>query len=185
MRVDLNSIPNGACETGMQRRTLRPMVLPRTTSPMKYSPLPLMLLVLVLHKAIHNRFSKILIRWLAGVYVLLLRWKEQSHIAAISALETKRIEAMEKSGHAARSIEEIAGSFSEYSILIPFQKQLIDIIQDIKYANDLNNQLLTQSLQLIHTELDLLVPSKREDSFNYTKTNNRSFQSNSIFNSKA
>ncbi len=111
--------------------------------------------------------------------------KEQSHIAAISALETKRIEAMEKSGHAARSIEEIAGSFSEYSILIPFQKQLIDIIQDIKYANDLNNQLLTQSLQLIHTELDLLVPSKREDAFNYTKTNNRSFQSNSIFNSKA
>ncbi len=111
--------------------------------------------------------------------------KEQSHIAAITALETKRIEAMEKSGHAARSIEEIAGSFSEYSILIPFQKQLIDIIQDIKYANDLNNQLLTQSLQLIHTELDLLVPSKREDSFNYTKTNNRSFQSNSIFNSKA
>ncbi|MGG0474684.1 flagellar protein FlgN [Priestia aryabhattai] len=111
--------------------------------------------------------------------------KEQSHIAAISALETKRIEAMEKSGHAARSIEEIAGSFSEYSILIPFQKQLIDIIQDIKYANDLNNQLLTQSLQLIHTELDLLIPSKREDSFNYTKINNRSFQSNSIFNSKA
>ncbi|MCM3196064.1 flagellar protein FlgN [Priestia megaterium] len=111
--------------------------------------------------------------------------KEQSHIAAISALETKRIETMEKSGHAARSIEEIAGLFSEYSILIPFQKQLVDIIQGIKYANDLNNQLLTQSLQLIHTELDLLVPSKREDSFNYTKTNNKSFRSNSIFNSKA
>ncbi|MED3979277.1 flagellar protein FlgN [Priestia megaterium] len=111
--------------------------------------------------------------------------KEQSHIAAITALETKRIEAMEKSGRAARSIEEIAGSFSGYSILIPFQKQLIDIIQNIKYANDLNNQLLTQSLQLIHTELDLLVPSKREDSFNYTKTNNRSLQFNSIFNSKA
>ncbi|MCM3773107.1 MULTISPECIES: flagellar protein FlgN [Priestia] len=110
--------------------------------------------------------------------------KEQSHIAAISALESKRIAAMEKSGHTARSIEEIAGSFPEYSILIPFQKQLIDIIQDIKYANDLNNQLLTQSLQLIYTELDLLVPAKREDSFNYTKTKNSSFQSNSIFNSK-
>ncbi|AXI31959.1 flagellar protein FlgN [Priestia aryabhattai] len=111
--------------------------------------------------------------------------KEQSHIAAISALETKRIESMEKSGNAARSIEEIAGSFSEYSILIPFQKQLIDIIQDIKYANDLNNQLLTQSLQLIHTELDLFVPSRREDSFNYTKSNHLPLQSNSIFNSKA
>ncbi|MFP7734118.1 flagellar protein FlgN [Priestia aryabhattai] len=110
--------------------------------------------------------------------------KEQSHIAAISALETKRIAEMEKSGHTAGSIEEIAGSFPEYSILMPFQKQLVDIIQDIKYANDLNNQLLTQSLQLIYTELDLLVPSKREDSFNYTKTNNSSFQSRSIFNSK-
>ncbi|GAB1773530.1 hypothetical protein PMEGAPR185_45360 [Priestia megaterium] len=110
--------------------------------------------------------------------------KEQSHIAAISALETKRIEAMEKSGHAARSIEEVAGSFAEYSILIPFQKQLIDIIQDVKYINDLNNQLLTQSLQLIHTELDLLVPSRREDSFNYTKSNHLPLQSNSIFNSK-
>ena len=64
--------------------------------------------------------------------------KEQSHIAAISALETKRIEAMEKSGHVAHSIEEIAGSFSEYSILIPFQKTRCVILPSRSCLNCVN-----------------------------------------------
>jgi len=86
---------------------------------------------------------------------------EQTHVAAIEALEKQRMLLM-------RNIEQIDQAIT----LQPLQSQLIELIESIQKKNELNQQLLTQSLQLINLELDLLTSSQQVDSYNYTKVEN-------------
>ncbi|MEE6134132.1 flagellar protein FlgN [Bacillus sp. 1780r2a1] len=86
---------------------------------------------------------------------------EQTHVAAIEALEKQRMLLM-------GNIEQIDQAIT----LQPLQSQLIELIESIQKKNELNQQLLTQSLQLINLELDLLTSSQQVDSYNYTKVEN-------------
>jgi len=86
---------------------------------------------------------------------------EQTHVAAIEALEKQRMLLM-------GNIEQIDQAIA----LQPLQSQLIELIESIQKKNELNQQLLTQSLQLINLELDLLTSSQQVNSYNYTKVEN-------------
>jgi flagellar biosynthesis/type III secretory pathway chaperone len=101
---------------------------------------------------------------------------EQTHVAAIEALEKQRMLLMENIAQIEQAIT-----------LQPLQSQLIELIESIQRKNELNQQLLTQSLQLINLELDLLTSSQQADSYNYTKAENDvpSLTQASTFQSKA
>lgn len=101
---------------------------------------------------------------------------EQTHVAAIEALEKQRMLLMENIAQIEQAIT-----------LQPLQSQLIELIESIQKKNELNQQLLTQSLQLINLELDLLTSSQQADSYNYTKAENDvpSLTQASTFQSKA
>lgn len=101
---------------------------------------------------------------------------EQTYVAAIEALEKQRMLLMENIAQIEQAIT-----------LQPLQSQLIELIESIQRKNELNQQLLTQSLQLINLELDLLTSSQQADSYNYTKAENDvpSLTQASTFQSKA
>ncbi|MBM7577753.1 flagellar protein FlgN [Jeotgalibacillus terrae] len=76
---------------------------------------------------------------------------EQKHIQAISALENKRQQMVTN--------EDVQSEKDE----------LLQVVLDLKAVNELNQDLLTQSMQLVSLNLDLLMP--QPDSMNYSKTN--------------
>ncbi|WP_404404908.1 flagellar protein FlgN [Jeotgalibacillus malaysiensis] len=90
---------------------------------------------------------------------------EQKHIQAIGALETKRQQL--------NTEEDVQQEKDE----------LLQVIIDLKTINELNQDLLTQSMQFVSLNLDLLMP--QPDSINYSKKDNEDEPVRSMFDSQA
>ncbi|TYR80125.1 flagellar protein FlgN [Priestia megaterium] len=137
---------------------------------------------LVLHKSlltIAEKKTSVIVQQDVAELTNLLK-DEQAHVTAITALEQQRMAFMSDMNVSLFQDETAAAS------LQPLQQQLIKVIEEIQRQNELNQQLLTQSLQLINTELDLLIPSQQTNSYNYAKDENQPVvMSNAIFQSKA
>lgn len=91
---------------------------------------------------------------------------EQKHIQAVGALETKR--------------QQLTGDED----IQPEKEELLQVIIELKAVNELNQDLLTQSMQFVSLNLDLLMP--QPDSINYSKEDNEDDQPvRSMFDSQA
>ncbi|AJD92149.1 hypothetical protein JMA_28320 [Jeotgalibacillus malaysiensis] len=90
---------------------------------------------------------------------------EQKHIQAIGALETKR-----------QQLQANEDFQSE-------KEELLQVIIELKSVNELNQDLLTQSMQLVSLNLDLLMP--QPDSINYSKESEDDQPVRSMFDSQA
>jgi flagellar biosynthesis/type III secretory pathway chaperone len=73
----------------------------------------------------------------------------------------------------------------EQGRLQKLQQELVTCIQHLKERNDLNQQLLYQSMQFVNLTLDLIQP--RPQTFNYERpqTQTNGAKTRSVFNSKA
>ncbi|MGM7683398.1 flagellar protein FlgN [Cytobacillus sp. Hm23] len=118
---------------------------------------------------------------------------EQKHVAAIRTLDEERKKQVYKmvSGHTIAGSEptvtdciDIAAGDDKQQ-LIHIQTQLTQIINELKQQNELNQQLLYQSLQFVNISLDMLLP--QPEAFNYEKpaTSDGHQPSRSLFDSKA
>ncbi|MGE6630223.1 flagellar protein FlgN [Bacillus sp. NPDC077027] len=89
---------------------------------------------------------------------------EQKYIQAISQLEEKRIEATsaflesDQDPTISACIEKAEGTDKEE--LISLHHKLNDIMMELKRLNELNKQLIHQSLQFISLTFDLVNPNK-------------------------
>ncbi|WP_309088967.1 flagellar protein FlgN [Domibacillus sp.] len=79
---------------------------------------------------------------------------EQKHVSAITILEKKRTE------HSSQTLTELLASLSaeEQRKAEELRGQLVDVLGELQHTNRLNEELLDQSLQFVHLQLDLLSP---------------------------
>ncbi|GMN99918.1 flagellar protein FlgN [Parageobacillus thermoglucosidasius] len=113
--------------------------------------------------------------------------EEQKHIFAIRQFEERRVRWMETTFPNGQNVTitrciELADEM-EREKLANLYKQLAETIAQLKQANELNKQLLEQSLQFVSAMLDAVMPSAQPITYNetnqYEETANRS-----IFESK-
>lgn len=111
---------------------------------------------------------------------------EQSHISAIQMVEKERVKLMQEllPGKKEATLQECLTLFtgSEKEDLEDLQEGLTNQLLELKTVNDLNQQLLEQSLQLVSLNIDLLVPNNPA---NYSKDEEEDMPNLSIFDSKA
>lgn len=103
--------------------------------------------------------------------------QEQKIVKAIDAAEASRIELV-KEIYAERNLPFIEGTLAELiksltgveekAKLTSYREELIRIVSELRSANELNQQLLDQSLSFVNMSLDLLTDSP-EDDFIYRK----------------
>lgn len=104
---------------------------------------------------------------------------EQKHVSAVSILEKQR------TASTAASVSDQLASLSEedQAQAAQLRDELVQVMQELKAANDLNAELLDQSLQFVHLQLDLLAPP---DSGNYAPEGDQEGPSSGpVFDSKA
>lgn len=102
---------------------------------------------------------------------------EQTHVAAISQLEQQRqkvvtdylgAKGIALTGQATvADVMEAANDPKEKEKLQEIRKRLLLVIDQLKKQNDLNQQMVFQSLQFVNMTLDLLRP--QPDQINYSK----------------
>lgn len=111
---------------------------------------------------------------------------EQAHMAAINKLEQERA-AVSNVILPGASLQEIAEANPEVkNQLLQIKEELLQVIADIKERNELNQQLIHQSLQFINFSKSLVMPQEKE--FNYGPPAGKKAkpgQSPGMFNSKA
>ncbi|TKC17031.1 flagellar protein FlgN [Robertmurraya kyonggiensis] len=111
---------------------------------------------------------------------------EQSHISAIQMVEKERVKLMQEllPGKKEATLQECLALFTgnEKEDLEALQEGLTQQLLELKTVNDLNQQLLEQSLQVVSLNLDLLVPNNPA---NYSKDEEEDMPNLSIFDSKA
>lgn len=111
---------------------------------------------------------------------------EQAHVAAINKLEQER-NAVSIANFPAASLQEIAEANPEVKDqLLQIKEELLCVIADIKERNELNQQLIHQSLQFINFSKSLVMPQEKE--FNYGPPAGKKAKpghSPGMFNSKA
>lgn len=114
--------------------------------------------------------------------------EEQKHIFAIRQFEERRVRWMEKTFPNTQNMTitrciELADE-TERRKLTELYERLTETITQLKQANELNKQLLEQSLQFVSAMLDVVMPSAQP--ITYNETNQYEDLSNrSIFESKA
>jgi len=91
--------------------------------------------------------------------------EEQKFVAAINTMEKQRqLTAQQFTGRETATlsdcIERAAGAEKEK--LQQLQGQLLELVSQLKYQNELNQKLIYQSLQFVNMNLGLLQPSKPE-----------------------
>lgn len=96
--------------------------------------------------------------------------EEQKHITAISALENERIKDLQKRFPKRETVPTISSCIEvaeseQKPILEDLFRQLTNILQKIKEQNDLNQELIKQSLQFVNYSLNLFQP--RSNAMNY------------------
>lgn len=111
---------------------------------------------------------------------------EQSHISAIQMVEKDRVKLMQEllPGKKEATLQKCLTFFegSDKEELEALQEGLTQELLELKTVNDLNQQLLEQSLQVVSLNLDLLVPNNPA---NYSKDEKEDMPNLSIFDSKA
>lgn len=120
----------------------------------------------------------------------LLLKDEQTHMAAIAKLEQERSAEAKRILPAIENptLQDIANQVvpAEKDLLLSLKKELIEIINEIKARNELNQQLIHQSLQFINFSKSIVMPQEKE--FNYGPPAGKKIppgQSTGMFNSKA
>jgi flagellar biosynthesis/type III secretory pathway chaperone len=111
---------------------------------------------------------------------------EQAHMAAINKLEKERaaISNAILPGASLQGIVEANPAGKEQ--LLQIKEELLNVITDIKARNELNQQLIHQSLQFINFSKSLVMPQEKE--INYGPPAGKKIkpgQSPGMFNSKA
>ncbi|MGG3449212.1 flagellar protein FlgN [Domibacillus aminovorans] len=105
--------------------------------------------------------------------------EEQKHVGAITILEKRRASESDE------TVSELLPSLpqEEQVRAEAVRDELIDVLSQLKEVNELNVQLVEQSLQFVHLQLDLLAPA---DSGTYAADgDNEGPASGPLFDSKA
>ncbi|ANB60193.1 flagellar protein FlgN [Anoxybacteroides amylolyticum] len=118
--------------------------------------------------------------------------EEQKILAMINQMEKKRMELMTDFAHDCLAQDltltaciELAPS-SEQVVLKRLQDQLLEVMAELKEVNELNQQLIEQSLQFVNMTLQLILPQPQEISYRHPhSTSLRQDNSWTIFDSKA
>lgn len=118
---------------------------------------------------------------------------EQKHITAITALENERIKELQQlfqtsSGSQPTMSECIEKADIEQKLILEdLYKNLTDLLQKIKDQNELNQELIQQSLQFVNYSLDLFQPRTKSINYGPPSGNKKAtpIGSRSIFNSQA
>jgi flagellar biosynthesis/type III secretory pathway chaperone len=118
--------------------------------------------------------------------------EEQKHILAIKQLENNRLQMVKQLlKDASLSEQELTitrcvelANEPERSKLTQLYEQLLELIVNLKQANELNQQLTEQSLQFIYLTLDMMEPQTQPINYNKTNTYEEPID-RSIFESKA
>jgi hypothetical protein len=113
---------------------------------------------------------------------------EQAHITAIRKFESERqkcaeaiLPGMDKPT-ISECIEAVDGV--EKDMLIQLRTDLLEMVSKIKEKNDLNQQMIHQSLQFVHLTMNLIAPKPME--FNYgPPSGKKTGPTSGLFNSKA
>lgn len=115
--------------------------------------------------------------------------EEQKHVTAIHVADNSRQQAaavlMDGTDG---TISDVLGKVdgSEREQLIFLQEKLTAVIDELKTANSLNQQLLKYSLQFVNMNLDILAPEPELPNYSKTQTGNEQLGSGrSMFDSKA
>lgn len=116
--------------------------------------------------------------------------EEQKHVTAIHVADNSRQQAATvlMDGNTDGTISDVIGKVdgSEREQLIFLQEKLTAVIDELKTANSLNQQLLKYSLQFVNMNLDLLAPEPELPNYLKTQTGNEQLGSGrSMFDSKA
>lgn len=156
------------------------------------SLVPIMNNLLKLHKSLYEltvRKTDIVKKGDMAALDQLLK-DEQSHMAAINKLEqervaeTKRILPMKEEA----SLLEVAKQFAPEleAHLLRVREELLEVIEEIKVRNELNQQLIHQSMQFISFSRSLVAPQQKEINYGHPAGKKRKpDQSPGLFNSKA
>jgi len=111
---------------------------------------------------------------------------EQSHISAIQMVEKDRVNLLEELFPQKKepSLQDCIALFdgNDKEELLTLQEDLTEQLLKLKEVNDLNQQLLEQSLQLVSLNIDLILPNNPT---NYSKEEEEEIPNLSIFDSKA
>ena len=119
---------------------------------------------------------------------------EQKHIKAIEQIENARQQEVVKilAAHNMPSSDQFqdlltVATEQEKAQLTAKREQLLQIIEDLKNQNNLNQQLIFHSLQYINISLDMLRPQHQQVAFNYEKPANAKQRTThrAMFDSKA
>ena len=118
---------------------------------------------------------------------LLLR-DEQKHISAISIIDKERqkIVAGLFPGQLNLTITECILHLEsiEQECIVAIQDQLMQVVRELKDINELNQQLIQQSLQFVNLQLDLLLPNEL-DNYSKEQVGQEPMSKLSLFDSKA
>jgi flagellar biosynthesis/type III secretory pathway chaperone len=120
--------------------------------------------------------------------------EEQKYIAAVKQIEKERIVVVEKIisvlGHAQTEptltacIELV--DEPERSALKRLRDNLVAVVAELRNINELNQQLLQQSLQFVNMTLNMIMPQPKEVNYRKPNTAPASYEeSRSLFDSKA
>ncbi|WP_027409283.1 flagellar protein FlgN [Anoxybacteroides tepidamans] len=120
--------------------------------------------------------------------------EEQKQIAAVSQLEKERMQLMERiaqqSGHLGEELTLTACiewvEEPKKSVLKRLQEELSAVVSELKNVNQLNQQLIQQSLQFVNMTLNFILPQPPEVNYRHPNSTSSSYEnSRSIFDSKA
>lgn len=150
-----------------------------------------------LHKALYTlamQKKEVLIKGEIDELVAITR-KEQQLIKGITAAETERQQVVKElsaekgfplqEGRLAELIK-LTTSAEEKQRLTSYREELTRVVTQLQHANDLNQQLLKQSLSFVNMTLDLLTDTP-EDDYIYGQSTADSYRqaSRTFFNKKA
>lgn len=118
---------------------------------------------------------------------------EQKHILAIKQIDEERkaavatlVAGQSRTAYSA-TLSDCLPFFQkeEQDELLAVQNQLINQIKQLKEVNELNQQLIEQSLQFVNLSIDMILPEPQEITYNKRTQYDEPATSRSIFNSKA
>ncbi|MGZ0051789.1 flagellar protein FlgN [Brevibacillus gelatini] len=150
-----------------------------------------------LHKALYTLASQkkdVLVKGKVDELVSITR-QEQKLIKGVTAAEAARQslvqELTEKKGFALQEgtlaeLIKLTTSAEEKTRLASYRNELVRIVTELREANELNQQLLEQSLSFVNMTLDLITDAP-EDDFIYGHPNTDTYRqaSRTFFNKKA
>jgi uncharacterized protein YicC (UPF0701 family) len=114
--------------------------------------------------------------------------EEQRHIYAIQQMEEQRKNAtakMVQSSDQALSALIAAVNDEERTMIVDLKERLTEVIEKLKRQNDLNQQLIQQSLQFVHLSLDMILPQPEVYNYGRRDTEDGEQSVRALFDSKA